>query len=58
MRGSGNRTSRARRRPPAPPIVARACNRCNAPVAGTGCPRCGCPEYRLVRDPQGRLFDQ
>jgi hypothetical protein len=52
------RHRRARRRPPERPVVARACNRCNAPAAGTGCPRCGCPEYRLVRDPQRRLFDQ
>jgi hypothetical protein len=25
---------------------------------GRGCPRCGCPEFRLVRDPQRRLFEK
>lgn len=28
----------------------RFCNRCNAEKSSNGpCPRCGCPEYRIVR---------
>ncbi len=52
------RTKRSRPRPPARPIVGRACNRCNGPTAGLVCPSCGCPEFRIVRDPQGRLFKE
>lgn len=45
-------------RPPDRPIIGRACNRCDADTDGRGCTRCGCPEFRILRDPQGRLFDQ
>lgn len=50
-------TAKAKRPPPPPerPIVERRCNRCNARTEGV-CTRCGCPEYRLERDKQARLF--
>jgi hypothetical protein len=53
---SGTR-KRSRPQPPARPIVGRSCNRCNGPSTGRGCPSCGCPEFRIVRDPQWRLFN-
>jgi hypothetical protein len=51
------RRKHRRPRPPSRPIVGRACNRCNAATDGRGCNRCGCPESRIVRDPQARLFE-
>lgn len=50
------RRSKTTARPTATPIIGRQCNRCSAATDGRGCPRCGCPEFRLVRDPQRRLF--
>jgi hypothetical protein len=40
---------------PSREVIARLCNRCNSRTDGV-CLVCGCPEYRLVSDPQLRLF--
>jgi len=45
-RGDGVSTQRPL---PFMPAIAM-CNRCNAVKEGNGpCPKCGCPEFRLVR---------
>lgn len=38
------------------PVTGKVCNRCHRRRRDGGYCRCGCPEYSLERDSQGRLF--